>query len=369
MNSNPGGLNILATDSTVLPNRKRDISLAQRRMLKPSEIEYLQKDKKIAFNKLQKIMNSPKVFISHAHEDKDRFVTNFATELRKKAVDAWVDTWEILPGDNLVDKIFEKGLKEADTVIVILSSNSVNKPWVREELNISVINRINKGIKIIPIVLDDCTIPESLISTALVKIDDLTSYEESFSNILSSIFGMQDKPALGALPYYISNLYNEIGGLTRTDNLVLKQVCDYIVQQNWFFTVEQKKVFENGNELGFSNSEIEDSIKILQNCHYFNVNGTSEGYIIEVTESGFERYAQTYIDNYDTIVKKTVSAIVNESIEGVNNISSKINEPAIIIYHIFKILELEGHIELIEYSGDMDIWVGNVNPSLKRMLL
>jgi len=40
-----------------------------------------------------------KVFISHASEDKDRFVTGFATKLRAFGLDAWYDLWEIGPGD------------------------------------------------------------------------------------------------------------------------------------------------------------------------------------------------------------------------------------------------------------------------------
>ncbi|WP_232414365.1 toll/interleukin-1 receptor domain-containing protein [Leptospira kirschneri] len=73
---------------------------------------------------------NPKVFISHASEDKDRFVINFSTKLRSKGIDAWLDKWEMRPGD----RIFEEGIKNADAFIIVLSKNSVNKPWVREEL-------------------------------------------------------------------------------------------------------------------------------------------------------------------------------------------------------------------------------------------
>ena len=54
-------------------------------------------------------MKSPKVFLSHASEDKLRFVDEFASRLMKNGVDAWLDKWEMLPGDSLVDKIFEEG--------------------------------------------------------------------------------------------------------------------------------------------------------------------------------------------------------------------------------------------------------------------
>ena len=56
---------------------------------------------------------APKVFISHASEDKDRFVLGLATKLRDSGVDAWLDKWEMLPGDSLVDKIFEADGEDA----------------------------------------------------------------------------------------------------------------------------------------------------------------------------------------------------------------------------------------------------------------
>ncbi len=101
----------------------------------------------------------PKVFVSHASEDKARFVARFAARLRENGVDAWLDQWEMKPGDSLVDRIFEQGLKSAQAVIIVLSAVSVTKPWVREELNNSVVSRINRGLKIIPVVIDQCENP------------------------------------------------------------------------------------------------------------------------------------------------------------------------------------------------------------------
>jgi TIR domain len=114
---------------------------------------------------------NPKVFVSHASEDKDRFVLGFARKLRESGIDAWLDKWEMLPGDSLVEKIFEEGLKEASAIIIVLSGNSVNKPWVKEELNASIMSKLNKGSKIIPVVLDDSDVPESLKSTLWEKIN------------------------------------------------------------------------------------------------------------------------------------------------------------------------------------------------------
>jgi hypothetical protein len=121
-------------------------------------------------------MDVPKVFLSHASEDKERFVMDFARQLRENGVDVWLDQWEMKPGDSLVDKIFEEGLKEARAVIIVLSTTSVQKPWVREELNASVVNRISRGTKLIPVVIDECEVPESLRSTVWQKVDSLEDY-------------------------------------------------------------------------------------------------------------------------------------------------------------------------------------------------
>jgi hypothetical protein len=142
-------------------------------------------------------MTAPKVFVSHASEDKARFVVDFARRLRENGVNAWLDQREMKPGDSLVDKIFEEGLKEARAVVIVLSATSVQKPWVREELNASVVNRVTRGTKLIPVIIDDCDVPEALRSTVWQKVDDLNDYSASLQRILSVIFDVTDKPALG----------------------------------------------------------------------------------------------------------------------------------------------------------------------------
>lgn len=141
---------------------------------------------------------TPTVFISHASEDKERFVLQFARKLREHGVNAWVDVWEMLPGDSLVDKIFDEGIKNAQAMIVVLSNQSIEKRWVREELNLGFINRLSGRCKIIPVVIDDCDIPEALRSTIWQKIPDLDSYETEFSRILDAIYGRTRRPPLGS---------------------------------------------------------------------------------------------------------------------------------------------------------------------------
>lgn len=104
----------------------------------------------------------PRAFVSHATEDKDRFVIRFATELRSRGVDAWVDEWEIRAGDSLVDKVFAHGIDRVSVFIVVLSEISITKPWVREELDAGMVRRIGAGTKVIPVLLDEVSVPAAL---------------------------------------------------------------------------------------------------------------------------------------------------------------------------------------------------------------
>ena len=317
---------------------------------------------------------NPKVFVSHASEDKERFVLEFATKLREQGVDAWLDKWEMLPGDSLIDKIFEEGLKEADAVIIVLSDYSVDKPWVREELNLSIINKLSKGTKIIPIVLDSCSVPESLRATLWEPINNLNSYENNFKRIISSIFGTTDKPALGKSPIYTSNPYKDIGRLAKIDNIVLKEACDFLINSdNGFNSFNPDELFENGAKVGFSISEIKDSIEILENNNYFNVQqfmGGGEDCFccrITVTGSGFEEYLQAYYIGYNLIIEKVTSAIVNEKITNNSDIISKLTVPKVVINHILLDLESSNHIKLVK-SPCGHISIRHISASLRRAL-
>src|SRR6266581_5555066 len=142
-------------------------------------------------------MAAPKAFLSHASEDKERFVIPFATALRAKGIDVWVDRWEMLPGDSLIQKIFEEGIKEASAVSVVLSAISVRKPWVREEIDTAAVNRINNGSKLIPIVLDDCMIPQVLQTTLWERVKDHHNIAPVVERVTASIFNSRPKPPLG----------------------------------------------------------------------------------------------------------------------------------------------------------------------------
>ena len=75
-----------------------------------------------------------KVFLSHS--SKDRVVADkIAKSLSLSGIDVWYDTWEIRVGNSISHEI-QKGLKEADFIVVILTKNSVKSGWVQKVMAI-----------------------------------------------------------------------------------------------------------------------------------------------------------------------------------------------------------------------------------------
>jgi hypothetical protein len=103
----------------------------------------------------------PRVFISHTSKDKP-FVEGFSWDLRRFRINVWYDDWEIDVGDSIVEKVFS-GLAASDTLIVVLSPDSVASRWVNEELNVAVMRRLSESnIRILPVLIATCDIPTAL---------------------------------------------------------------------------------------------------------------------------------------------------------------------------------------------------------------
>lgn len=113
----------------------------------------------------------PRAFISYAHEDK-QFAISLAEELSRNGVDPWIDIWEINAGDSLIEKVFEEGLKDCAVFIIILSSASVQSPWVKQELDTAVVNRIRKITQVIPVLAEECEIPVALRALRWLNVKD-----------------------------------------------------------------------------------------------------------------------------------------------------------------------------------------------------
>ena len=310
----------------------------------------------------------PKVFISHASEDKQRFVVDFAKRLRENGVDAWLDQWEMKPGDSLVDKIFEEGLKGARAVIIVLSAISIQKPWVREELNTSVVNRISRGTKLIPVIIDNCEVPECIRSTVWQRVADLDNYSESLQRILSAIFEVADKPAIGTPPERFIGPAPLISGLSRVDDLALRVIAKLIIDEGMGL-VEWDGLRQEPSLKDVPQRELLDTLDILEE-HYFikigRVFGAPLSHVV-LTAFGFQKYAEAYVDDYQAVVNQIASLLINENVKQNDELADRVKKPVPFIDFVLDLMESNNYIKVSKYmDGQSHVW--DVSASLRRAL-
>jgi hypothetical protein len=311
---------------------------------------------------------NPRVFLSHASEDKDRFVLKFAEKLIAKGVDIWLDKWEMSPGDSTIDKIFEEGLKNSQAIIIVLSKISVKKPWVKEELNVSMAKRINEGIKLIPVIIDDCEVPECLKATVWEKIDNIDNYENELERIVMSLFGHIKKPSLGLTPVYTHTIVDDLPGLNEIDSIIINIACKKAIEIG-NLEVAVKDIYANLKELEIPDRKIAESLEILDNYNYIKASRNAQNYIryFSVTDYGFENYWRRSLVGYDNIVESVVYSIINNNMNNNIQLSKILKQPIMLINHILRKLISRN---LLKTSARLDgnIYIEYISPELKRKL-
>ena len=141
-----------------------------------------------------------KLFISHSSKDKV-FVKKLGEDLMAHGYDVWLDEWEIKVGDCIISKI-EKGLEESKYIVLCMSKSAVESGWVDKEWKAKYWDEVKtKKISVLPILLEDCAVPE------LLKTKKYADFSNNYSvgiieltNALSPILrGDSSEPNLNAI--------------------------------------------------------------------------------------------------------------------------------------------------------------------------
>lgn len=316
------------------------------------------------------MVKTPRPFISHAHADKDRFVLDFARRLRGKGIDAWVDSWEMLPGDSLVDKIFNEGLKSCTAFIIVLSKHSVDSKWVREELNAGIVKRIADSTKLIPIRLDACDVPVVLQNTLWIDIPNLSDYERELEQVVNAVYGQYNKPPLGQAPAYVRPTFLQIDGLAAIDTVIFEHACKIAIEQGHSSLIHGGRVVSELASQGISEQQIMETQEILEGRVYIEllrVMGPPHAYDFKITSYGFDQYVQTAIPGYERLCTDVARLLVRGHHDANASIVQELQQPVMLIDHI---LDSFKHNGLVKSSETLDgtIHVFWVSPELKRRL-
>jgi hypothetical protein len=132
------------------------------------------------------------VFLSHNSADKSR-VRQLAERLRGAGLRVWFDEWLIKPGDDIYLAI-ERGLEAARVQVLCLSPAALGSEWVAlERSTVLFRDPTNKGRRFVPLLLADCTLPDTL--RRYKYVDFREDAEEAFAELLIAC-----RPEAGAAP-------------------------------------------------------------------------------------------------------------------------------------------------------------------------
>lgn len=145
---------------------------------------------------------SPKVFLSYAWEN-SALAEKIAAALQANGIDTWWAQWCISAGDSLRQKI-DAGLGECTHFVVLLTPESINKPWVNQEMDAGLVLRLTQRAKFIPLRhgLNPGRLPP-LLSGMLSP--DIDAEASNIQQLVNDIHGVTRKPPLGQAPEQVTS--------------------------------------------------------------------------------------------------------------------------------------------------------------------
>jgi hypothetical protein len=147
------------------------------------------------------------VFLSHSSADKPA-VEALARRLAKEGIQAWLDTWHLIPGDPWQPAI-EKALAESETCAVFVGPNDFG-PWQNEEMRAAIDQRVRdsgKRFRVIPVLLpgakraERSSLPTFLAATAWVEFHDSLDDATAFHRLVCGVRGVEPGAGPGEALY------------------------------------------------------------------------------------------------------------------------------------------------------------------------
>lgn len=196
----------------------------------------------------------PTSFFSYSRSDQN-FASKLADDLRKNGINIWFDQIDI-PKGSLWDVEVEKALKKCDTLIVIISSSSINSNNVLDEISYA----IEEGKKIIPVKISNCDIPFRIRRLQYI---DFTKNEEIAARELYIALG-QDQVAKVS-----SNIFLKKIGITKKRLIFISIVILFFITVLSLFSILIKDKIFHSKSLPYSDTS--DSKPITSNTRPLNL--------------------------------------------------------------------------------------------------
>jgi TIR domain len=139
----------------------------------------------------------PRAFLSYASDDTE-LAERIAHKLQSSGIETWWDRWCIRTGDSLRQKI-DDGLSECTHFLVLLTPQSIGKPWVNQEMDAGLVRKLNDKCIFMPVrfMLQASGLPPLLSGMHAPEI----KADEDITQLVNDIHGVSRKPPLGPSPH------------------------------------------------------------------------------------------------------------------------------------------------------------------------
>jgi predicted Zn finger-like uncharacterized protein len=117
----------------------------------------------------------PKVFISHASQDREFVESEIIPLLRAQGIEAWYSRESIVPADQWERSILQ-GLRACDNFLLVMSPRSARSAWVKREVDWV----FHKGGRtVVPMLMEDCDPDDFHIGLAGIQHVDFSKDREA----------------------------------------------------------------------------------------------------------------------------------------------------------------------------------------------
>lgn len=140
---------------------------------------------------------TPRVFLSYTWDDSE-LAGKIAHALMANGIDTWWDKWCIGSGDSFRQKI-DQGLEDCTHFFVLLTPNSMSKPWVNQEIDAGLMRKLQAKSKFIPV---RHKVPAAQLPPLLsgMNAPEIIDPEVDVQQLINDIHGVSKKPPLGQPP-------------------------------------------------------------------------------------------------------------------------------------------------------------------------
>lgn len=122
------------------------------------------------------------IFLSYKSENGE-WVNKLKDSLAKRGITVWLDKDEIRPGDLFVEAL-EDGIESSKAVGLVVTPESMNSSWVKEEYYRAVALSRNRNLQLIPILLKDTELPGFLESRQYIDFRDESKFENNVNKLI-----------------------------------------------------------------------------------------------------------------------------------------------------------------------------------------